>query len=338
MPNDAQPAESSPAASPPFDLGTLDAAQRQEWQLTGKLPEPQPKTEATEASPASSPADSTPAEPVEQVASTEASSTAAPEPATPKKSKADIRFQEILADRQRERERAEKAERRLAEIEARQTTPDASTASSPASAKDFPGYDEWQQQHPDGPYEDYLLERFEHVQTQKQTIQQQHAAAEAFKKTASERTDAFTKRFHDAVSADETLPTRINPQLYELQTVDACLQSGKPVTALNAVAQEIVESPNAVKLLVHLSDHPDELAKLATLSPAGVIRAMAKLDAQLESPAIPPRKTVSTAPALTTTLGSRPAVPGDPLKAAIESGDYLRFRDAANARDMAGVK
>jgi hypothetical protein len=116
------------------------------------------------------------------------------------------------------------------------------------------------------------------------------------------------------------------------------LQSGVPVTALNAVAQEIVESPSAVKLLVHLSEHPDELDALATLTPAAVIRRMAKLEAQLDAPAIPPRKTVSTAPPLTTTLGTRPSVAGDPIDSAIKSGDYLRFRDAANARDMAGVK
>lgn len=339
MPIDAQAADSSPAPSTPatFDLGSLNESERTEWRLSGKLPEPKAAEESA-APDVSSPADSTPAEPVEQVASTDALPEAASEPATPRKSKADARFQELLAERQRERDRADTAERRLAAMEARQTKQDAVPAPSPASATEFPAYDVWAQQHDDGSYEDYLLGRFEHIQTQKQTVAQQHQAAEQFSRTAQERVETFTARYREALAADASLPTRINARLYDLKTVDACLQSGEPVTALNAVAQEIVESPHAVKLLTHLSDHPDELATLSSLSPAAVIRAMAKLESQLDLPAIPPRKTVSTAPALTTTLGSRPAVPGDPLKAAITSGDYPRYRDAMNARDMAGVK
>ena len=333
MTHDAQPAESSPAPSAPapsqpFDLETLSPEQRQEWRLTGKVPE-------TPAAPVSSPADSTPAEPVEQVASTDALPPAASEPATPRKSKADARFDTILKERTAERERAEKAERERDDLRAKLAKQDALPASSPVPTPEFPAYDVWAQTHEDGSYDDYLLGKFEHVQTQKQTVRQQQQAAEQFSRTAGERVEAFTARYRDALAADASLPTRINARLYDLKTVDACLQSGEPVTALNAVAQEIVESPAAVKLLTHLSDHPDELAQLSKLSPAAVIRAMAKLETQLDLPAIPPPKTISTAPALTTTLGSRPAVPGDSIQSAIKAGDFARYRDAKNAQEMA---
>ncbi len=338
MPNDAQPAESSPATSTPatpFDLATLSPEERTDWRLTGKVPEKEPSTVNQQSPDTSSPAASTPAEPAEQVASTDASPEAASEPATPKKSNADTRIPELLADRAKERDRADKAERELAALKAQQTTPDAKTAPSPAPATEFPGYDVWSETHPDAPYDDYLIAKFEHVQTQRQTVAQQQAAQEQFSRSATERVTAFTQRYREAVASDATLPTRIDPRLYDLKTVDACLQSGEPVTALNAVAQEIVESPAGIKMLVHLSEHPDELAKFSQLSPAAVIRAMARLEGQLETPAIPPVKTISTAPALTTTLGTRPSVPGDPLDAAIRTGDFRTYRTLMNQREIA---
>ena len=333
MTNDAQPAESSPApsTSKPFDLETMSQEERTNWRLTGDVPKDTPAETET---PASSPADSTPAEPAEQAASTDASSTAASEPATPANPKTEARFKEILAERTRERDRADKAERELQALRAQQTKSDV-PAPSPASAKEFPDYDSWSQAHPEQGYDDFLLDKFQHVQTQQKAIEQQVAAQEAFTRTAQERVTAFTGRYREALSADATLPTRIDPRLYDLKTVDACLQAGEPVTALNAVAQEIVESPQAVKLLVHLSEHPDTLASLASLSPAAVIRAMARLESQLDTPAIPPPKTISSAPALTTTLGTRPAVPGDPISSSVRSGDFDAYRKAMNKREMA---
>jgi len=301
--------------------------------MTGKVPEK--AAEPVESPDTSSPADSTPAEPVEQVASTEASSSPASEPGTPEPDKpaTAARFKKLLDERTAERARADKAERELAALKS-QAKPDVS-APSPAPATAFPDYDVWQQTHPEGAYDEYLLDKFEHVQTQKQTVAQQQAAQEQFTRSATERVTAFTQRYRDALSSDATLPDRIDPRLYDLKTVDACLQSGERVTALNAVAQEIVESPAAVKLLVHLSEHPDELASLSQLQPAAVIRAMAKLEARLETPAIPPPKTISTAPPLTTTLGTRPAVPGDSIASAVKTGDFDAYRKAMNAREMA---
>ena len=337
MTNDAQPAESSPAPSTPaapVDLGALSAEERTEWRLSGKVPAPSDATPAS-PDPESSPAEIDTAEPVEQVASTDASPSPASEPGPPKKSKADTRFQELLKERATERDRADRLERELAALRAKQTQPDVPAVSSPASAAEFPNYDVWAETHPDQSYEDYLLGKFKHVQAQEQTASQQREAAEQFTRTAAERVEAFSGRYREALAADETLPTRINPRLYDLKTVDACLQAGERVTAANAIAQEIVESPQAVKLLLHLSEHPDEFARIASLNPAGVIRAMAKLESQLDTPVVPPPKTQTSAPAVTTVLGSRPAVPGDALKSAVQSGDFTRYREAANAREMA---
>jgi hypothetical protein len=79
--------------------------------------------------------DSASGEPVDQAASTDATSKPpASEPGKPKKN-ADTRVQELLADRARERERAERAERELAALRTGQTPPkDVPADSSTATA------------------------------------------------------------------------------------------------------------------------------------------------------------------------------------------------------------
>lgn len=342
MSTDAQPAASSPAPGPSPDLATLSVEDRDHWRLTGEIretPKPAP-ADVPEPDPSASPAESPPAEPVEQAASTDASPEAASEPATPKPSdthpKTEARIRELLAERHQERTRREALERELADLRASRTTKeDVPPAPSPASA--FPGYDTWAEAHPDGSYDDYMLAKFEHVQSIKQTEAQQRAATERIEAERSARVGAFLQRFDAAVSVNPALRERLNPAIVALKPVDA-LQPGEPVSPLNAVAQEILESSAPDKLLVHLSEHPEELEALSRLSPAGVIRRMAVLGAQLDTPAIPPPKTVSSAPAVTTTLGTRPAVPGDPVQSAIKSGDFSRYREAANAREIAALK
>jgi hypothetical protein len=55
--------------------------------------------------------------------------------------------------------------------------------------------------------------------------------------------------------------------------------------ASNWIADELVfSSENAPALMLHLSEHPDELQRIATLSsPRAVTREMAKLAARLEA-------------------------------------------------------
>ena len=197
---DAQPAESSPAPGPAPSLESLTPTERTEWRMTGNLPEP--PTESP------SPAESAPAEPVEQVASTEASPSPAPEPGTPRKSNADTRIPELLKARAAERERAERAERRLAELEARsQTQPDAPAVPSPAPGDAFPAFDAWAEKNPDGSYDEYLLGKFEHVQSRKQSERQQQQQAQRFIESAVERQTSFQQRYHEAVKSDPQLPT-----------------------------------------------------------------------------------------------------------------------------------
>jgi len=131
---DAQPAASSPApvvASPQsVDLDSLSETELHEWRMDGTLP--------SSSKVATPPADSSPAVAVEdQPASTDASPVAASEPAkTPLGKGEEARIPQLLKDRAQERERAERAERRAAELEARlRPAPDARPAApSPAPA------------------------------------------------------------------------------------------------------------------------------------------------------------------------------------------------------------
>jgi hypothetical protein len=137
--------------------------------------------------------ESSPVPPEDQAASTDASSSPASEPGKPHKGNAETRVKELLAERARERERAERAERRLAELEAKAQPADAKPAeSSPAAAPDtFPTYDAYLTTHPDASYEQYLDERADFRVEQK--LRAERAAAEHASRAARE-TDTVRER------------------------------------------------------------------------------------------------------------------------------------------------
>lgn len=128
---DAPPAASSAAAVTPVAesdaLDSLSETDLHAWRMDGKLPSER-QTPTADSSSATAVQD--------QPASTDAPIAAASEPAKPTPG-ADKRIPELLADRARATERAERAERRAAELEARTPQPIADArpaASSPAPA------------------------------------------------------------------------------------------------------------------------------------------------------------------------------------------------------------
>lgn len=335
---DAPVASSPTPEAPAADLGSLSAVDRHQWRLTGNLPDPP----ASDADSESSPADSTPAAPAEQAVSTETLSEAAPEPATPsKKRNADTRIKELLADRQARDARIAALEQELTSSRSAPQQQTRQADPSPAAGEPYPDFDTtWEQAHPGQSYTDWDNGRVAHVALQvveqREAAQHQRQTADRQTQQRDDRAKTFHERYTAAVAADATWADRISPEVRALRPVDA-LGPDESLTAGNVIAQEIIESPNAASLMLYLSEHPDELAALHTLPQAGILRRLGRLDAQLETPTAPgPRpKTVSTAPAPPSLLGSRPAVPADDLAAAIRDQDTGRYIRIKNAREMA---
>lgn len=300
----------------------MSEADRYQWELTGNVPEPKSDTPSS--------ADSASAPPVEQAASTDATQQAASEPATPKpKANAETRIKQLLGDVRAERDRAEALAARLADLESRQSKPDVAASSpAPDALRDFDAYSE---ANPGASYEAFLLAKFEHVQHQKAEQAQQEIARRERDSVRQTRVDAYRQRI-----ANLDLEG-LHPDVAGLVPMDQLLEGVTP-TVLNVAAQEILESEHAATLLTHFSEHPEELRALAQQTPVAAIRTLAKLESRLAAPVTPPPKTVSSAPPPPTTLGSRPAMPADPARAAVATRDFATYEREMNAREVARAR
>lgn len=328
---DAQPAGSSPAAvSSPVAADTdpldrLSETDLQAWRLDGKLPSERPV--------ATPPADSSPATAVhDQPASTDALPSAASEPAPPSATPgADKRIPELLADRARERDRADRAERHIRELEARphQPLPDARpAASSPAPAGlSKPDPESFAYGTADPGYLEALTDykvaatlaeqraTWEHGQQQQAAQVEQHRVIEAFRT----RVEAATAKHPDFEAVALKAPSLIPPG-----------------SLMDAV---VLESPAGAELLYHLQTHPAELQRLLALPLLDQIADLTRLADRLSADA--PAGSPTHAPPPPPTLSTR-ATPADPVDRALAegTGDEATgaYMAAQNRRDLARLK
>lgn len=363
MEHDAQPAAPSaaPAPPPPVSFAQFEAE---------RLSADRGLAPTEPAKPSTPPADSSPAAPDDQAASTEATETApASETGQPRKRNADTRVQELLAERARERERAERAEQELAELRSgrqpkQEQRPEPESRPAPATAKPaaFPSYDDYLTEHPDVSYEDYIDARTEH---RFNALQQQQAEQRARETRETEYTQSIKARDEQS---SERLKTYIesDPELVKLPPAerakaffegisdevkslrpfdairDAKGQWTEQPTAKHAVAEALLKSDVAPQLMRHFTDHPEDLANLYKLKePDDLFRAFGKLEERIQrgaSKPAAPRTVVTAAPDPGTILGTRPAAPADPEKAALARGDFRAFEAERIKRDLAAVR
>lgn len=295
---------------------------------------------------ASKPAEIDTAPPAEQAASTEVP-VAASEAAKPRKT-AEDRIPELLADRAKERDRAERAERELAEVRRQQTQPSDARPkadSSPAAADaPFPTYDAYSATHPDASYEEYLDARADYRADQRVAARdaerEQRTQREQATRSIQERDAKARERFEAATAADPEFWDKLSPAVRSLRPLDT-LRAGEQPTASHALATEIMESPVGPLLMQHFTAHPEDLARMATLHPRELLKEVGKLEARLaeQKPAdTPAPKTVTDAPPPPTQLGRKPGSPANPVDAAVVSGDVRAFRDARQRERIAQLR
>lgn len=178
----------------------------------------------------------------------------------------------------------------------------------------------------------------------RQAEAQQRADGEALTATQQTRIDTFVERLNHSKVSDPEFVNKLTPEVKALRPF-AALAPGEASGPLNVIAEQVFDSPIAPAVLVYFSEHPEELARLATVPPelrtlAGpqqahahirwMTREFARIEARLEPtlPAPSPVKLVTSAPAPAVTLGARPAAPADPIKTAVEKGNFSDFRKA----------
>lgn len=314
----------------PIPLDQMSKPERDAWRATGVIP----------SAPS---ADSPPAVPATPAASTDASSSPASEPGKPKKANAETRLAELLPEHGRLKAEHDRLRSELDALK-RPAKSDAVAESSPAAGRPLDDLlaspdvsraalseAEFFAAYPTAGFGEFTryTSRYEIAADRAVTAQRQ---------TVRARETSFQEKYDQAVKADPTFVESLDPRIADLRPIDS-LRAGERPGPMNVIAQEILESPIPAQIMAHLSAHPEELDRLAALPFPALLKAMGRLEAQLDAPA-PPRTTqaVSTAPPPPKTLGTKNEVPADPVAGAIADGDFARYKREQNARDVAAAR
>lgn len=195
--------------------------------------------------------------------------------------------------------------------------------------------------HPEASTADYFryLNRFDReVERATDQMRQSQTAAQT---AAHQRATKFHEQIKAAGDPAEVVQ-RIDPDLVGLETRAYAQAQGKPLSAANDLADEILDSDVALQVLEYLTAHPDEKAKLLALpNRRAVVREFSRLEARFTpaaAGAAAAPKTITDAPTPAVTLGSRAAQMGDPVDSAVARGDVSAFRAARLAQRAAALR
>lgn len=319
---DTTPQAAAPAAGDV--LSSLTAEERGAWLKTGALPGDE---SAADPEPA-------PAEPAK----------AAPGETRPPSPRRDInaRLGQLSEQKHAADARAEAAERRAADLEARlaatSTAAPASTA-PPATAAPAPALRVYQT--PRGPVDfasddpSVIVDQFIALgYVDPYAAMNLFTAKAALHFAESDRQTAATQARDKALVDDafhEVHEKYPDWSIEKLKTPE--MQYPVPMTT----ARLIFESPVRADVIYYFSEHPAEGRKIAAMDPLAAARALGALESTLSaapSSAVT-RKTVSSAPAPSQTLGSRhQSGAGDELDDAVKTNDVARYMEIANRRDL----
>lgn len=319
-------AESLPTVDSSEALASLTSAQRESWRLTGEMPAAEPV--ATDADPDTAEDD----EPTVEAKAPEDAAPAQDEPKTdpeppkkignPRKDREARMFQAIEREKAATL-RAEAAERKAAELEARY-----SGQPPPAAGNGQP-----QAPAPAAPTGEPQIEHF---------LDQPDPYAALAKATAKWELAEF-KRELEAKQQHETVMTH-RRKIFEAAVAKypaVAERLADPAVANLPIPQfmwdAIDRSPASAEILNFLSERPDEGRRLAALDPVAALLELGQFSAARPS-SVPSPASLPSAPAPPTMLGSRPAQPEDAVSSAVAAGDFRRYKDAANRRELAGKR
>lgn len=140
--------------------------------------------------------------------------------------------------------------------------------------------------------------------------------------TARERAQMAEREAAERAKTADSWNKRIAQATAEMPDFeDVIASSDVPMTA--AMQQAIMESDVGPRLAYHLANNPDEAYRIAQMSPTSAIRALGRIEAQLESGKTT-TKTVSSAPEPVKTVGGRATAKVDPDKLSPE--EWVKWR------------
>jgi hypothetical protein len=312
-------AASSPAHSGPVDeLAALSATDLHAWRMTGNLPDPSTVVADDAATPAATAVQDPPA-------STDAISEPVAEPAaewTPARLKPETkkRFDTLLTEKSAATQRAERAEARLRELEARQTQPaetrPAASSNAPAGlVKPDPD------QFPYGTSDPAYLDARDTYNRAVWHAEGQQAREEQLSRGERQKViDAFNARLEKE---------RLDPTFNEAVAMGPSEIPPKSVTEMWAIEDEA-----GLKILNHINrpEHAAERRRILALGPREQLKELVRLGDRLTGTAAARPASLDPPPA---TLSTRKTA-GDVLASlSAEDADDPAWTAEMNRRDIA---
>ena len=201
------------------------------------------------------------------------------EPGNPRHD-AKARIQQLAREKNEERAARRELEARLETLEAERAKPKVDLI--PPTEEKRPRPDQF------GTYEEYVEAAAEYKAEQK--LHQVMEAAER-KRAADSHANGIVQRietFKERLADEPDLVSRVDERLLNLQPTFT-LPPGTQPGPLNVIADEIISSEVTAKLMLHLTEHPEEMSRLAKLPNAREIaRAVARLEDKLTAPPASP--------------------------------------------------
>lgn len=230
--------------------------------------------------------------------------------------------------------------------------PPAAPRTEPVAGETFPAYAQYLEKNPDASLEDYIDARQdfrESVKAKAAHAQRADADRSRGQQEAMEQAHARTLAARqadpaiDAKFAAWEQPGAELPEVLFIKTRDQAIAAQQIPMAENDFADRVARSKFSAHLIAHVADHPEILAEVRALeSRSDVIAFVGALETlfkKTDTPPTPvPPKTISSAPAPGTALGSRPASASNPVTAAVIAGDVTAYRAARLAERSAGRK
>lgn len=351
------PADSSPA---PLEIPSAGSPDYTEWRKTGNLPRPK-KADPAPATKIDTSATDTEVDSGEvESASASEADTDTQEIAPRKRSNAEQRIKELLAENKRLKatQPAPKTEVKAESSTAKTETQEAPStyAEWRAAFKPQPWLEKWAKDNPDKTYEDGILALGDYRDSAKEHFAQIEAGTQKLNSMLEEG----GKRYGQDKMADV------------LQPVANTIVSDPKIR--QDVKEVLRESPVIVDLLYVFSQDQaqfDAWIKLARTNPAKAIREAVVLEqliaeelngkkkteatvtAAAETDTVdedtdegvqrdpktgkflkPPEKKITSAPGPTHEVNATGTAPVDDAQAALEAGDFRRYRDLKNAQDL----
>jgi len=247
---------------------------------------------------------------------------------------AKLRVEQATRKAREERIARASAEKELAELRARMEALEAGKT-DPAQPQ--------QAKEPDGPpspdnypdYESYVRAQARHEARDEiqQTLREHQSRSRmvAYKREIDGKVDSYQKALDGASKADPQFYERLSTEVLNLQP-SFVMPPGSNLDVYNGIADEILTSGDAPRLMLYLSEQPSELQRLATLTPRDLVRAMAKIEAGLGA-------ATSGKPARPASQAKPPVqpVPGSPLSedadAPADSDTFDAFFAKSNRKD-----